>query len=123
LGLTPEEYWSQTPRELGAHKEVCAAPMATILSAIHNGAITRKDEQPFTPEMFMPGYVELAPKPELLKIKGALDMALLKARQRRPTPEDFEVQKQIAYRMNRAREAAANGATAEQINAIMRGVL
>ena len=97
--------------------------MAAILSAIHNGAMTRKDEQPFTPEMFMPGYVELAPKPELLKIKGALDMALLKARRRRPTPEDFEVQKQIAYRMNRAREAAANGATAEQINAIMRGVL
>ena len=30
----------------------------------------------------MPGYVEPAPKPELLKIKGALDMALLKARQR-----------------------------------------
>ena len=112
-----------TDRELAAHREVRAAPMAAILSAIHNGAMTRKDEQPFTPEMFMPGYVELAPKPELLKIKGALDMALLKARQRRPTPEDFEAQKQIAYRMNRAREAAANGATAEQINAIMRGVL
>ena len=112
-----------TPREFDAHREVCAGPMATILSAIHNGAMTRKDEQPFTPEMFMPGYVEPAPKPELLKIKGALDMALLKARQRRPTPEDRKAQEQIALRMQRAREASTAGASNEQITNIMRGIL
>lgn len=97
--------------------------MAAILSAIHNGAMTRKDEQPFRPEMFMPGYEEPKPDDRLLKIKGALDMALLKARQRRPTPEDFEAQRAIAFRMQRAREANARGATGEQLNAIMRGVL
>ena len=123
LGLTQEDFWSMTDRELAAHREVCAAPMAAILSAIHNGAMTRKDEQPFTPEMFMPGYVELAPKAGIAEDQRLSIWALLKARQRRPTPEDFEAQKQIAYRMNRAREAAASGATAEQINAIMRGVL
>ena len=37
-------------------------------------AMTRSDEQPFTLEMFMPGYVELARNRELLKIKVELSI-------------------------------------------------
>jgi hypothetical protein len=115
-----------TPRELGAHAGLLKRDderLASILSALHNGPMTRKDEQVWIPDMFLPGYVPEPPKPELLKIKGALDMALLKARQRRPTPEDFEAQKQIALRMQRAREASTAGASNEQITNIMRGIL
>ena len=99
------------------------ARLASILAGLHNGPMTRKDEKPFTPEMFMPGYEEPPPDDRLAKIKGELDLRLMQARVRKPTPEDMAVQTEIAHRRARAREAAANGATGDKINAIMCGRL
>ena len=73
--------------------------------------------------MFMPGYQEPKPNPEIQRAKAQLDFDIQKARYRKPTPEDLAAQEQIAMRMNRARKAAAEGKPADQINAIMRGVL
>ena len=85
--------------------------------------MTRKDEKVWRPEMFMAAYEESKPDDRLAKIKGELDLRLMQARARKPTPEDMAAQTEIAHRMIRAREAAANGATGDQINAIMCGRL
>jgi hypothetical protein len=121
LGLTREEFWFQTPREFEAHAGLVKRDdrmLAAILAALHNGPLIRKDEAHWTSEMFMPGYTVPAPTDEgrtmqLRAIKGALD--------RQPiTPEAAAMQREIANRMVRARQP---GLTAEQANAIMRGVL
>jgi hypothetical protein len=121
LGMTTEEFWNSTPRELAAHEALLRRDdrmLADVLAALHNGPLIRKDEQHWTSDMFMPGYAAPLKSAEsqtahLYALKGALE--------RKPiTPEQAAMQREINYRMTRARQP---GLTAEQVNAIMRGVL
>lgn len=97
--------------------------LANLMAALHNGPMTRDDKQMFVPEMFLPGYEPPKADPAMAALKGNLDLAIMKARSQKTQPPNPEVLGQIAHRMNRAREASENGATSEQVNAIMRGVL
>ena len=128
LGMTPEEFWNGTPREFDARAALLKREdrmLAGILSALHNGPLVRKDERMWQVDEFMPGYEP--PKPSTqIKEAGSLQYQALKggfsANQKR-TAADQDAQRQIAFRMQRAREAQAAGATGEQLSAIMRGVL
>jgi hypothetical protein len=129
--MTEAEFWNGTPREFDARAALLKREdrmLANILSALHNGAMIRKDERAWTAEMFMPDYE--VPKPGTPTAEaGTLQYHALKAgfsANRKPTQESQEsqdMQRQIAFRMQRAREAQTNGATGEQIASIMRGVL
>lgn len=125
LGMTPEEFWNSTPREFAAHRALLEdgdRKLAKVLCALHNGPLMRKDEQKWVEEMFMPGYE--APKPtkesstiQYRVLKGALD------RGKKKTPEEVEMQRQIAHRLMRAREAAQAGKSGEVVTRIMQGLL
>ena len=98
---------------------------ANVLTALHNGPLLRKDERMWTAEEFMPGYE--VPKTATPPAEaGSLQYQALKAglsANKKLTAADQETQRAIAFRMQRAREAQASGATGEQLSAIMRGVL
>jgi hypothetical protein len=126
--MTEAEFWNGTPREFDARAKLMMREdrmLANVLAALHNGPMIRKDECAWTAEMFMPGYE--IPKPDTPTAEaGTLQYHALKAgfsANQKPTPESQDMQRQIAFRMQRAREAQANGATGEQVASIMRGVL
>jgi hypothetical protein len=97
--------------------------LAGIMAALHNGPMTRHDKRVFVPDMFMPGYEEPKPDPAMAALKAKIDFEIVRARSRKASAPNLEAQAQIAHRMKRAQEATENGATTDQVNAIMRGVL
>lgn len=125
--MSLEEFWYSTPREFAAHLKLLEREdtmLATTLAALHNGPMIRKDERAWIPEMFLPGYVEAPPDPKLVAAKADLDMRLMKARMSReaPTPEQVQMRRDIAHRMQRARQASADGLSGEVIQKIMQGL-
>lgn len=124
--MTPEEFWNGTPREFDAHVKLLsreASAVASLLAALHNGPMIRKDEKPWIYEMFMPGYEPPKSTPELLAAKSQLDFELLRGRMHKPTPKELEMQRAIAQRMARARQASEQGMSGDVIQNIMKGLL
>ena len=95
--------------------------MAVLLAALHNGPLVREDKQPWTPAMFIPDY---KPTPTIPTFDWKRDLeATMAAMPRQPDPKRAAIQRDIQFRMARAAKAGADGATAETVQAIMRGVL
>ena len=115
-----------TPRELEAHQRLADTNriavrdnMAALLAALHNGPLIRKDEQQWTPAMFLPDYVQRLP---IFDWKRDLENTMAAMPKKKDAKRD-EIERAISVRLKRAAQAGKDGATAEQVNAIMRGVL
>ena len=124
--MTPEEFWNGTPREFAAHVGLMDrenSALAYILAALHNGPLVRKDQKPWLAEMFMPAYEPEKSTPELVAAKAQMDFEIMRARMHKPTEKELEMQKAIAHRMARARQASDSGASGEVIQNIMKGLL
>ena len=126
LGLTSDEFWNSTPRELAAHGRVFErGPWmqlnAAVMAALHNGPATRRDGKPWTADMFLPGYRPDVKKDESWKVfkRGVM------AYERKVTPEERETMTRQAdeFKARQARAVAlkASGASREQIVACMEG--
>lgn len=126
LGLSATEFWAITPRELDEHqalanvvRETVDENMAAILAALHNGPLLRKDQQQWTPAMFMADYVPSIPRFDWKRDLEATQAAM----PRQPDAKRKAIEGSIQHRLKRAADAGKNGATAEQVQNIMRGLL
>jgi hypothetical protein len=130
LGMTSEEFWASTPREMAAHARLlnrgreftqglCAALQATLHNAHFRHA---KNDPVFTAEMFMPGYEPPAPADSWRKdLQAATRFAMMFDPQRQA--QFAQVADVMKERDARAKLAKANGAGLEEIKAIMRGTV
>lgn len=127
LGMTRMEFWNSTPREMEAQINLLDrddAIAASLLSALHNGPMIRGDKKFWKPAMFLPNYQEEKPDPKTQKAQADLQFQMMKARfaPNTKTPHQVEMERQIAHRMTRARQAQADGLSAEVIQKIMTGL-
>ena len=129
LGIAAEDFWRSTPRELAAKRKVFDQSReffqslhASIQATLHNAHwLTEKGQKPFTPQMFMPGYVsEREAKPDWRKDLEGFKSQFAPAK---PDPGMLQVSREIEGRMKKAAAARAQGATSEQLRNIMNGVL
>lgn len=131
--MSAPEFWGCTWRELGARRasfdrahEAIDVRMASILAALHNGAVTRKDKKFWSVEMFLPDYAPAA-QPE--NFNADRDFAVFQDRfdrmagKKKVDPEQEDIRRQIGDRMRRAAAAQNKGAPKEDIENILRGVL
>ena len=119
LGVAETRFWSLSPREYEALCYVYASDQALF----HNAHFHREAGK-FRVEEFMPGY---SAEPTKAAWDSARDFESFRARFDPAKPqrqrEMTEVAKQIGERMRRASEAQGLGATNEQVENILRGVL
>jgi hypothetical protein len=124
--MTAREFWGATWREIMARRraydraqEPVRNHIAVILAALYNGPLVRNDKQMWTASMFLPDYQPTPPVFDWQRDYEATAAAL----PRKPDARKKGIERDIAFRMQRAAAAHANGATGEQVQAIMRGVL
>ena len=128
LGMTPEEFWSSTPRELAVHRTVRENAMrffeyrfAELQATLHNAHWVRERSQPpFTADMFLSDYKPDSKPDESWKIVKATAMNARKMTLEERRAVDEHVQ-DFATRQSQAAALKASGGTREQVIALMEG--
>lgn len=131
LGLSAQEFWTASWREIHARRRVYDRAqdrelriIAGIQAALHNGPLTRRDKKLWTGEMFMPDWREEPSKPAWQS--QIEDMRRMAERSRKRTPEEMAAGAEAARiwteRMERAQTARRAGASDEEIRRIMEPV-
>jgi hypothetical protein len=125
LGLTAEEFWSMTPRELAAHESLVERAQrrdAEFMAALYNGPLLRKDKKSWSAAMFLPNYEEVKPtwEQDLETFKAAF--APKTGQTEEEKKQAVEGEKMFADRMDRARIAQRAGADQSKLSRIMQGL-
>lgn len=124
--MTGPEFWGATWRELGARRKVfesarryTAEMQASILAALHNGPMTRKDEAMWTPDMFLPDQKPQGSDESWRKVKAtALAARKMTAEERQRV---YDSSRTFDHRQSQAAALQASGGTREQVIALMEG--
>lgn len=127
LGLTAEEFWTMTPRELSAHQELADANTelleslhAGIQATLHNAHWPQPKGKAFLRDMFMPGYQpSVKPDESWRTVKLQMD-TMRKATETEKRALDLNAAAFHA-RAAAASHARANGASRGEIQRIMEG--
>lgn len=136
LGMTVARFWGATWLELSAHRRVLDNSLdfhriqhADVMAALYNGPLVRTDKQPWTSQMFLPGYARAKSQPDSSgapswkRERDAMMANITKAKQ--PDPVNTEEGRanvvMIDHRMRRAKEAREQGQSREVIEGILTG--